>query len=58
MPVAVNCLVVPFTIEGFAGVTAIDTRVAAVTVSEVDAVMLPVAAWMVTEPADTDVVSP
>jgi len=33
VPVAVNCSVVPFAIEGFAGVTAIDTKVAAVTVS-------------------------
>jgi len=33
VPVAVNCSVVPFAIEGFAGVNAIDTNVAAVTVS-------------------------
>jgi hypothetical protein len=33
VPVAVNCLVCPFAIDGFAGVTAIDTSVAAVTVS-------------------------
>jgi len=33
VPVAVNCSVVPFAIEGFAGVTAIDTSVAAVTVN-------------------------
>ena len=32
VPVAVNCCVVPFGIDGFAGVTAIDTRVAGPTV--------------------------
>ena len=34
-PVAVNCCVPPATIDGFAGVTPIDTNVAAVTVSVV-----------------------
>jgi hypothetical protein len=33
VPVAVNCSVSPFAIDGFAGVTAIDTKVAAVTVN-------------------------
>jgi hypothetical protein len=33
VPVAVNCSVVPFAIDGLAGVTAIDTSVAAATVS-------------------------
>ena len=33
VPVAVNCCVVPFAIDGFAGVTAIDCSVAAVTVN-------------------------
>src|SRR5277367_4667594 len=33
VPVAVNCCVAPLVIEGFAGVTAIDCSVAAVTVS-------------------------
>jgi hypothetical protein len=33
VPVAVNCFVVPFAIDGLAGVTAIDTSVAAVTVN-------------------------
>ena len=32
VPVAVNCSVVPFTMEGFVGVTAMDCRVGAVTV--------------------------
>jgi hypothetical protein len=35
VPVAVNCCVLPLAIEGVAGVTAIDTSVAAVTVSVV-----------------------
>jgi hypothetical protein len=35
VPVAVNCCVLPLVIEGLAGVTAIDTSVAAVTVSVV-----------------------
>jgi hypothetical protein len=42
VPVAVNCCVAPLVIEGFAGVTAIDTSVAGVTVS--------VAARLVTAP--------
>ena len=37
VPVAVNCWVAPLAIDGFAGVTAIDCSVAAVTVSVVDA---------------------
>ena len=36
VPVAVNCCVAPFAIDGFAGVTAIDCNVAAVTVSTVE----------------------
>jgi hypothetical protein len=36
VPVAVNCCVRPLVIVGFAGVTAIDCRVAAVTVSTVE----------------------
>jgi hypothetical protein len=36
VPVAVNCCVAPLAIDGFAGVTAIDCSVAAVTVSKVD----------------------
>jgi hypothetical protein len=35
VPVAVNCSVLPLTIDGFAGVTAIDTSVGGVTVSVV-----------------------
>ena len=36
VPVAVNCCSVPGAIDGFAGVTAIDTRTAGVTVSVVE----------------------
>ena len=35
VPVALNCCVLPLVIDGFTGVTAIDTSVAAVTVSVV-----------------------
>ena len=35
VPVAVNCCVLPLATDGFAGVTAIDTSVAGVTVSVV-----------------------
>ena len=35
VPVAVNCNILPLAIDGFAGVTATDTSVAAVTVSVV-----------------------
>ena len=41
VPVAVNCCVPPFATDGFAGVMAIDTSVAAVTVSVVLPLMLP-----------------
>jgi hypothetical protein len=51
VPVAVNCFVVPFAIEGFAGVTAIDTSVAEVTVSKVDPLTLPEVAIIVLDPA-------
>ena len=41
VPVAANCCVVPLAIVGFAGVTAIDTRVAGPTVSAVLPVTAP-----------------
>ena len=44
VPVAVNCSVAPLAIEGFAGVTAIDTSVGAVTVSVVEPLTAPEAA--------------
>jgi hypothetical protein len=40
VPVAANCCVLPFGTDGFAGVTATDTSVAAVPVSVVLPVML------------------
>ena len=49
MPVAVNCWFAPDVIEGLAGATAIDARVAGVTVSMVDPLTVP-------ELADTVVV--
>ena len=51
VPVAVNCSVVPLATEGFAGVTAIDTSVAEVTVSKVEPLTLPDAAMIVLVPA-------
>jgi hypothetical protein len=50
VPVAVNCSVVPFAIEGFAGVTAIDTSVEEVTVSKVDPLKLPEVAMIMLDP--------
>jgi hypothetical protein len=41
VPVAVNCSVAPVAIVGIAGVTAIDTNVAGVTVSVVDPLIVP-----------------
>jgi hypothetical protein len=58
VPVAANCCVPPFETEGFAGVTAIDTSVAAVTVSVVLPVMLLEAAWIVVVPVPTAVAKP
>jgi hypothetical protein len=51
VPAAVNCSVLPFTIDGFAGVTAMDTSVAEVTVSTVDPLTLPEIAMIVLDPA-------
>src|SRR5260370_485696 len=58
VPVAVNCCVAPLVIEGFAGVTAIDTSVAEVTVSSVEPLMLPRVAEIVDVPAPTVVATP
>jgi hypothetical protein len=60
VPVAVNCCVVPFAIDGFAGVTAIDTSVGAVavTVRVVEPLMAPEAALIVVVPAATPVANP
>jgi len=58
VPVAVNCCVFPAATDGFAGVTAIDTRVAFVTVSVVDPTTLPLVALIVELPAFTPVAKP
>ena len=58
VPVAVNCCFVPVAIEGFAGVTAIDTSVAAVTVKVVDPVMPIETALIVLVPVPTAVANP
>ena len=50
VPVAVNCWVVPRAMEGLAGVSAIETKVADVTVSTVEPLMEPDVAVMVEVP--------
>ena len=50
VPVAVNCCVKPLAIDGFAGVTAIETRAAGLTVSETQPEMEPEVAVMVKVP--------
>ena len=58
MPVAVNGSAFPSKTLGFAGVTAIDCRTAAVTVSTVVPVMLPSVAEIVDEPTANVVARP
>src|SRR6266851_4058746 len=58
VPVAVNCCVAPLVIDGFAGVTAMEVSVAAVTVSSVEPVMLPLVAEIVEVPTPAAVASP
>ena len=58
VPVAVNCCVAPRRCDGFAGVTAIDCRVAAVTVSTVEPVTPPNVALIVEVPVATAVARP
>jgi hypothetical protein len=58
VPVAVNCCVFPAATEGFAGVTAMETRVAFVTVSVVDPTSLPLVALIVEVPAFSAVAKP
>ena len=53
-----NCWVVPLTMLGLVGVTAMDTSVAEVTVSVVDPDLLPDVAVIVVEPAAAAVASP
>jgi len=58
VPVAVNCCVSPWAIDGFAGVTAIDCSTAAVTVSVVEPVTPPNIALIALIPGATPVASP
>jgi hypothetical protein len=58
VPVAVNCSVALIAIEGFAGVTAIDTSVGAVTVSIVEPLIAPEAALIVLIPVPTAFANP
>ena len=58
MPVAVNCWFAPNGIEGFKGVTAIETSAAVVTVRVVDPVTIPELAPMVLVPTPVAVARP
>jgi hypothetical protein len=58
VPVAVNCWVAPLVIDGFAGVTAIDCNVAAVTVRSVEPEIDDEVAVIVEVPTPTPVASP
>ncbi len=58
VPVAVNCCVAPLVIDGFAGVTAIDCNVAAVTVSKVEPLMDDDVAVIVEVPTPAPLASP
>src|SRR5277367_5122416 len=58
VPVAVNCFVAPLVIEGFAGVTAIDCSVAAVTVRTVEPLIAPDVALIVEVPTPAPVARP
>src|ERR1041385_8867178 len=58
VPVAVNCFVVPMAMLGLAGVTAIETRLALVTVSEVEPLTAPEVAVMVAGPGPVLVARP
>jgi len=58
VPVAVNCCVLPATTDGFAGVTAMDTSVAAVTVKLVFPDTLPLVALIVVDPIPAPVATP
>lgn len=51
VPVAVNCCVLPAATDGAAGVTAIEVKTAAVTVSEAVPLILPEVAVIVAVPA-------
>ncbi len=55
---AVNCCVAPAGTDGLAGVTAMETRVGAVTVRTVDPLIVPEVAVIVVVPAATVVANP
>jgi hypothetical protein len=58
VPVAVNCCAVPFAIDGLAGVTAIDTNIAVLTVSVVVPLTEPELAVMFALPTPTLLATP
>lgn len=58
VPVATNCCVAPLAMEGVAGVTAIDTSVAGVTVSVATPVTAPLVAEMTVVPVSTALARP
>ena len=58
VPIAANCCVVPRAIDGYAGVTAIDSKIAAVTLSVVLLIMDPEVAVICAEPVPTVVANP
>jgi len=58
VPVAVNCWLVPSAIDGFAGVIAIETRAALVTVRVVEPLTVPELAAIVVVPVPAPVASP
>jgi hypothetical protein len=58
VPVAVNCWFVPNAIEGFPGVTAMETRAAVVTVRVVDPLTVPELAATVVVPTPVPVARP
>jgi hypothetical protein len=58
VPVAVNCSVAPLAIDAFAGVTAIDCNVAAVTVRVVEPLIAPDVALIVEVPTPAPVARP
>src|ERR1700678_4079035 len=58
VPVAVNCCIAPLAIDGFAGVTAIDCNVAAVTVSKVEPLIEDDVALIVEVPTPAPLASP
>jgi hypothetical protein len=57
-PVAANCCLVPLAMLGLAGMIVMETRVAGVAVSTADPDTLPDVAFIVIEPAATEVASP